>query len=83
MSKAGEEFPVRLLRESRRIITRLFFAVSAVTRFGKMKIKSKNVKKPAKLQDLKVRKDVKGAGGIPRSIDSRIATNHNETFLRG
>jgi hypothetical protein len=48
-----------------------------------MKTKSKSVKKPAKIQDLKVRKDVKGGGGIPRSTASRIAMNHNETFLRG
>jgi len=48
-----------------------------------MKTKPKSAKKSAKLQDLKARKDVKGGGGIPRSTASRIAQNHNETFLRG
>ena len=48
-----------------------------------MKTKSKSVKKSAKLQDLKGKKDVKGGGGVPRSIASRLAANHNETFLRG
>jgi hypothetical protein len=47
-----------------------------------MKKKSKSAKKPVKLQDLKAGKDVRG-GGTPRSMASRIAMNHNETFLRG
>jgi hypothetical protein len=46
-----------------------------------MKTKSKSAKKPAKLQDLKATKDVKGGGGFPRSTLSRLAVNHNETFL--
>jgi hypothetical protein len=47
-----------------------------------MKTKSKGLKKPAKIQDLKAKKDVKGGGGIPHSTASRLAANHNEIFLR-